>query len=265
MARDSERMKGTLLKLFKNTLVVIVIVLLIGISIGVAVTYEPAPEKEVKMTAVATATPTVVRVGEVINLSSAECTGDIVAYEWDFGDGTTSTDPNPTHAYEEPGWYNVTLVVKDKYDYYTKSTTCVGIQREDFESTEILGVNWELRPRYLSRRWDYSNIAPNIGNPTSDVFCNLENAVGTFEFEVMFWVDCPVGGWDYDTVYSTLEVGQGGQLEFACTIDPDDLPKGSEMCWIEIEFTLTIREGVFTGGEWGIIAEYPIEGLTPPY
>ena len=265
MAWDSQWMKGFLKRLLRNTLVVIVIVLLIGVVIGVAITYEPTPEEDVKMTAVATATPSVVRVGEDINFSSAECTGDIVAYEWDFGDETTSTEPNPTHEYEEPGWYNVTLVVRDKDEYYTKDIICVGTQREDFESIENLGVNWELRPRYLSRRWEYCYIAPNIGHPTSEIICTLENAVGTFEFEVMFWVYWPDYVYEYDTVYSTLEVGQGGQLVFGCTIDPDDLPEGSEICRVEVEFTLTIREGVFTGGEWGIIAEYPIEGLISPY
>src|SRR5690606_32445162 len=35
-----------------------------------------------------------------------------VSYEWDFGDGSpTSTDTNPTHAYEEDGRYDVTLTV----------------------------------------------------------------------------------------------------------------------------------------------------------
>lgn len=32
------------------------------------------------------------------------------SYAWDFGDGTTSTDQNPTHTYAQPGWYNVCLV-----------------------------------------------------------------------------------------------------------------------------------------------------------
>lgn len=33
-------------------------------------------------------------------------------YFWKFGDGSTSTDPNPTHTYMAPGKYTVTLTVK---------------------------------------------------------------------------------------------------------------------------------------------------------
>ena len=35
------------------------------------------------------------------------------AYFWDFTDGGTSTEQNPTHAYTAPGVYNVTLTVTD--------------------------------------------------------------------------------------------------------------------------------------------------------
>jgi PKD repeat protein/serine/threonine protein phosphatase PrpC len=38
-------------------------------------------------------------------------TGPINLYSWDFGDGNTSTLTNPTHQYESPGTYTVTLVV----------------------------------------------------------------------------------------------------------------------------------------------------------
>ena len=34
------------------------------------------------------------------------------AVTWDFGDGTTSTDQNPTHKYAQAGLYNVTLTVE---------------------------------------------------------------------------------------------------------------------------------------------------------
>ncbi|NBO56719.1 MAG: PKD domain-containing protein, partial [Actinobacteria bacterium] len=33
------------------------------------------------------------------------------SYQWDFGDGTTSTSSSPTHLYSNPGIYNVVLVV----------------------------------------------------------------------------------------------------------------------------------------------------------
>ena len=35
------------------------------------------------------------------------------SYEWDFGDGSTSTDEVPTHAYKTPGSYTVSLTVTD--------------------------------------------------------------------------------------------------------------------------------------------------------
>jgi PKD repeat protein len=38
-------------------------------------------------------------------------TGDANSYFWDFGDGNTSTDENPTHIYTSPGNYEVKLTV----------------------------------------------------------------------------------------------------------------------------------------------------------
>ena len=39
--------------------------------------------------------------------------GTIVAYDWDFGDGTTSTVVNPVKSYANPGTYTASLVVVD--------------------------------------------------------------------------------------------------------------------------------------------------------
>jgi hypothetical protein len=38
--------------------------------------------------------------------------GDIRSWEWDFGDGGTSNEQHPLHAYAEPGEYVVTLRVE---------------------------------------------------------------------------------------------------------------------------------------------------------
>jgi PKD repeat protein len=36
-----------------------------------------------------------------------------LTYRWDFGDGTTSTEPTPTHIYTSPGTYTVAVTVAD--------------------------------------------------------------------------------------------------------------------------------------------------------
>jgi len=38
----------------------------------------------------------------------------ITAWEWDFGDGTTSGEQNPLHTYAEPGLYTVSLTITDE-------------------------------------------------------------------------------------------------------------------------------------------------------
>jgi PKD repeat protein len=44
---------------------------------------------------------------------SDDTDGNLVAWEWDFGDGTSSSDRNPAHAYGAAGRYTVTLTVRD--------------------------------------------------------------------------------------------------------------------------------------------------------
>ena len=44
---------------------------------------------------------------------STDPDGHIVAWSWDFGDGTTSTEQNPMHTYAAAGSYKVTLQVTD--------------------------------------------------------------------------------------------------------------------------------------------------------
>lgn len=44
------------------------------------------------------------------DISAAE-PGPILSWTWNFGDGTTSTEENPTHTYAEPGEYDVCLTI----------------------------------------------------------------------------------------------------------------------------------------------------------
>jgi gliding motility-associated-like protein len=52
---------------------------------------------------------------------------DIIDWEWEFGDGATSTDEMPSHAYDSPGTYAVTLRVYDITGCFSETSISVEI------------------------------------------------------------------------------------------------------------------------------------------
>ncbi|MCH2189271.1 PKD domain-containing protein, partial [Candidatus Gracilibacteria bacterium] len=51
-------------------------------------------------------------VGQEIDFSSAQSSGQIVSYYWKFGDGNTSAEANPSHSYDAAGDYQVELMIE---------------------------------------------------------------------------------------------------------------------------------------------------------
>jgi microbial collagenase len=62
--------------------------------------------------------------------------GKIVSYLWDFGDGSTSTEVNPVHAYEREGTYKVALRVKDDKGKESRNETTVTIKDGSLTESE---------------------------------------------------------------------------------------------------------------------------------
>jgi len=66
-----------------------------------------------------------------------------MTYEWNFGDGTTSTEQNPSHMYTKRGTYTVTLTVKNAYGSSTaikRDFITIGVAaRPDFVGTPTSG------------------------------------------------------------------------------------------------------------------------------
>ena len=54
---------------------------------------------------------------------SYDLDGEIISYNWDFGDGTTSTGAKPSHSYSQEGTYAVTLTVTDDDGLTGNNTT----------------------------------------------------------------------------------------------------------------------------------------------
>jgi len=59
--------------------------------------------------------------------------GDIVSYEWDFGDGSTSTGMKTSHIFTSAGEYTVTLTVTDDQGWKGKSQTHIIVFEKEFK------------------------------------------------------------------------------------------------------------------------------------
>lgn len=71
--------------------------------------------------------PSTTKVGESIQFTNSSTNSD--SHSWDFGDGSSSTEESPSHTYEKPGDYTVTLEAtgEDGTSTKTKSITITGI------------------------------------------------------------------------------------------------------------------------------------------
>ena len=103
-------------------------------------------------------------------------TGNITSWSWNFGDGTTSTQKNPVHAYSTAGSYNVTLTVSDGTtsnsmtqtisvkativaDFsYSPSSPVVGQEVQFLDNSQGTPTSWS---------WDFGDGAKGtVKNPT---------------------------------------------------------------------------------------------------
>jgi PKD repeat protein len=76
------------------------------------------------------------------NTSTPVAQGDSI--RWSFGDGSSSTDLNPSHVYAQPGIYNVCLRVKKAAT--TGGTPCV----REFCRLDTVGVACHITPNFIS-------------------------------------------------------------------------------------------------------------------
>lgn len=102
-------------------------------------------------------TPITPNVNDVVTFN-AKNAQNVTSYKWDFGDGQTSTQPNPTHKYTKAGTYTVKLTygnfstsknisstitvneVKKTYQYATVTSYLI----TDLKWTDKDGDNWDV-------------------------------------------------------------------------------------------------------------------------
>ena len=86
-------------------------------------TAPPAPPEIAGPVADFTATPVMGSAPLEVSFRDSSTSPDaaITAWRWDFGDGTTGTEQNPTHAFNSPGGYTVSLTVTASSGSHTRT------------------------------------------------------------------------------------------------------------------------------------------------
>jgi PKD repeat protein len=114
--------------------------------------------------------------------------GAVANYYWEFGDGNTSTEQHPIHAYQSAGYYTVRLTVsapagsdmKERTDYIdvnsgpvsefaanpTSGTRPVDVQFTDQSMGVVTGYLWEFGDGYTSTEQNPSHQYPGDGDYT---------------------------------------------------------------------------------------------------
>ncbi|MCB0661531.1 MAG: PKD domain-containing protein [Saprospiraceae bacterium] len=137
-------------------------------------------------------------------------------YTWDFGDGNTSTEKDPEHAFSAAGTYNVTLTVTGANSKTATRTETITLSDPDAILTLLAGA--DSKTWYLQREGIALGIGPVIGDnqwwsfggvtPLGDRPCILDDKYifhrnGTFEFQSngTIFIDSKAnGGWLGDGV-----------------------------------------------------------------
>lgn len=161
------------------------------------------------------------------DLSTADTT--IVKWEWNFGDGTTSKDTNPTHMFRTPaqgGVFNVELRVEDAYGCvgyaqlpvevykpFSQITTipsparlCVG------DSLRLAATDFTTEGSNLAWQWTLGNGQTASGQQVSTTYPNA----GQFTVKVVY---TEVATGCRDSTFATVQVQAPPDARFASNVD----------------------------------------------
>ena len=131
------------------------------------------------------------------------------SFLWDFGDGTFSTDTNPSHFYNNPGNYEVVLKIMDSTacnfeDSISMDIVLMGGELEDqLNNYACAGVNLQIGiPPYAETSVTY-NWSPSSGLSDSSVANPIANIDSSRQYQLIV-----SGNTCSDTIYQNIIISQ---------------------------------------------------------
>lgn len=189
------------------------------------------------------------------------------SYEWDFGDGNSSTDENPAHTYSEVGDYTVTLTATGEGGDDTESKT-VSITSSTDPNAPIQLLTggdtktWVLAPILHGYRfgaiddpsttWWGTDASHAESRP-----CFFNNEF-TFSLDGNYTRDFNGNFWkEYLYFNACGEETEEGCLEVTPETTLENKLGADVTAWLDTDFTFTVENEVITvDGEGGYIGHY---------
>ena len=175
--------------------------------------------------------------------SSSDEDGEIVSWSWDFGDGITSDEQNPTHSYGVGGDnYIVTLTVTDNDGASDSSSDTIYI---DPSTTEDLDIDQSV---YDGRGFSIRNAADGFWS-CGQSFKPTVNTITRAEIYIQ-----RMGTPEFDLTVELRKDSSDGELIDTLTFNPEEID--SSMSWLNLDFKDTL---VSEDAEYLILVIPPLE------
>lgn len=170
-------------------------------------------------------------IGQVVNFTDSSI--NPVSWSWDFGDGTNSTEQNPSHVYDSAGIYTVSLTVENSYGSDTETKTDLIITELNSTDSTVTDVEGNVYNTVVigGQIWMAENLKTTSYKDGTPIDIEESGNWGTTENGAYCWYDNDSA--QYAEIYGALYNGYAVVSENLCPtgwhVPTDDEWKTLEM------------------------------------
>lgn len=162
-----------------------------------------------------------------------QTTGSQTSYLWEFGDGTSSTERSPTHAFEAPGQYDVTLTVSGPGGTSSQTVSSFVSVVSPLRPAGGLTVGDRTRPALAFSPNALSFGAQRFGSPSAPETVSIRNTTDApVTLSQLFFQGADAGEFQLTLPGGTslpLTLDAGGAVDVSVTFDPSRLGEATAM------------------------------------
>lgn len=188
-------------------------------------------------------------------VSTSTGTTAFTTYNWDFGDGFTSTGSGiQSHTYTNAGWHTVTLLLQesnslscaDSVVQQININTVPCVANSNFTLTQLSPGNWQAIPQYpynvVSATWNWGD-----NTSTNALYTNHTYSV-TGQYTICLTVSVSCGGLSSTcSSYNITRLAEPVSMAFVNVVPPTSVPTGLNENSVLRESDITLFPNPTTG------------------